>query len=82
MAGAGSETEMRGSPLTRWLRLGETDLRRLARQLSQREATSRLTTQLCCAGNRLRRVEVCAVPVPDGEHPCWGFTVSALPRLN
>jgi PAS domain-containing protein len=82
MAGAGSETEMRGSPLTRWLRLGETDLRRLAEQLSQREATSHLTTQLCRAGNRSRRVEVCAVPVPEGEHTWWGFTVSELPRLN
>jgi PAS domain-containing protein len=82
MAGAGSETEMRGSRLTRWLRLQETDLRRLAQQLSQRQATSHLTTQLCCAANRSRRVEVCAVPVPDGEHTWWGFTVSELPRLN
>jgi PAS domain-containing protein len=82
MAGAGSETEMRGSPLTRWLRLGETDLRRLGQQLSQRVATSHVTTQLCCAGTRWRRVEVCAVPVPDGEHTWWGFTVSELPRLN
>jgi PAS domain-containing protein len=82
MAGAGSEAKMRGSPLTRWLRLGETDLRRLAEQLSQREASSHLTTQLCCAGNGSRRVEVCAVPVPDGEHTWWGFTVSELPRLN
>jgi PAS domain-containing protein len=82
MAGAGSETHMRGSPLTRWLRLGETDLRRLAQQLAQREATSHLTTHLCCAGNRSRRVEVCAVPVPDGQYTRWGFTVSELPRLN
>lgn len=82
MAGVSSEPELRGSPLTRWLRLSQTDLGQLARQLSEREATSRLTTQLCSTGRRSRRVEVCAVPVPDGEHTWWGFTVSELPRLN
>lgn len=82
MAGVNSEAEVRGSPLTRWLRLSATDLAQLAQQLSEREATSRITTQLCPAGNRSRRVELCAVPVADGEHTWWGFTVSELPRLN
>ncbi len=82
MAGVNSEAEVRGSPLTRWLRLSEADLGQLAQQLSAREATSRVTTQLCSAGNRSRRVELCAIPVADGEHTWWGFTVSELPRLN
>jgi PAS domain-containing protein len=82
MAGVNSEAEVRGSPLTRWLRLSETDLGQLAQQLSERQSTGRLTTQLCSAGSRSRRVEICAVPVPEGEHTWWGFTVSVLPRLN
>jgi PAS domain-containing protein len=82
MAGIHSESEVRGSPLTRWLRLSEADLGQLAQQLSDRQSTGRLTTQLCSGGSRARRVEICAVPVPDGEHTWWGFTVSELPRLN
>lgn len=82
MAGVDSEAEVRGSPLARWLQLSATDLTRFRRQLSQREAAGRLTTQLCSPRNPSRRVEVCAVPVPDGEHTWWGFTVSDLPRLN
>ncbi len=82
MAGVNSEAEVRGIPLTRWLCLSETNLAQLSQQLAAREATSRLTTQLCSPGNRSRRVELCAVPVPDGEHTWWGFTLSELPLLN
>lgn len=82
MAGVESEAEMRGSPLARWLNLSAMDLDRLAQQLSQREATTRLTSDLCSARSPPRRVEICAVPVPDGEHTWWGFTISHLPRLN
>jgi hypothetical protein len=82
MAGVNAEAEMRGSPLTRWLRLSQADLGQLAQQLSERQSTRHLTTQLCSTGSRSRRVEICAVPVPEAEHAWWGFTVSQLPRLN
>jgi PAS domain-containing protein len=77
-----SAAEVHGSSLLRWLRLTDEDLARLSTQLSQREAATLLTTQLCPAINSPRRVEICAIPVPDAGNRCWGFTVRDLPRLN
>jgi len=82
MVEAGSAAEVRGSSLLGWLRLTEEDLSRLRAQLTQREAATLLTTQLCPVGKRPRRVEVCAIPVPDAVNQCWGFTIRNLPRLN
>lgn len=82
---------VRGTSLTRWLKLNDADLSSFQAQLSQRRAVSTLTTHLrsACAiadargrpGN-LRRVDLCAVAVPDGPRTCWGFSVRELPRLN
>jgi nitrogen-specific signal transduction histidine kinase len=82
MVGAESHVDVCGNVLTRWLRLTDADLSQLRVQLSQRQAATVLTAQLCPARGRPRRVEVCAVPVPDGHNTCWGFTVRNLPRLN
>ena len=82
MAGAESHADVCGNVLTRWLRLTDVDVSQLRVQLSQRQATTVLTAQLCPSRGRPRRVEVCAVPVPDGHNTCWGFTVRNPPRLN
>lgn len=70
-----------GSSLLRWLALTAADLSRFRLQLARRQAVSLLTTQLC-ALRYPRRVEVCAVAVPDGVDTCWGFSVCELPRIN
>jgi PAS domain-containing protein len=82
MAGVRSPAEVRGSSLLEWLQLTEEDLSGLRAHQSQRAAATLLTTELCPAGRRPRRVEICAIPVPDGVNQCWGFTVRDLPRLN
>jgi len=82
----GSAGDIRGSSLLRWLQLTDQDLSRLRTQLSLREAVTLLTAQLCPegkgTGKGARPVEICAIPVPDGGHECWGFTVRNLPRPN
>ena len=84
MVGAELQDDVRGNPLTRWLRLTEVDLARLHAHSIQRQATALLTVELCPTGKRARRVEVCAVPVADDHthNSYWGFTVDFLPRLN
>jgi PAS domain-containing protein len=83
MVGMRTEDDVRGTSLARWLRLSTADLVRLNRQRSQRQATSLITTTLLCfACDAQRRVELCAVPVPDGPDTCWGFALQLLPRLN
>jgi len=83
MVGARREDEVRGTSLVRWLLLTAADLARLQSQRSQRQAVSLITaTFLFPARDAGRRVEVCAVPVPDGPDTCWGFTLQGLPRLN
>jgi PAS domain-containing protein len=83
MAGARFENELCGTSLARWLRLTPADRARLTRERAQRQAASLITTTLIPAGrNTPRQVELCAIPVPDGPDPCWGFTVHPLPRLN
>jgi PAS domain-containing protein len=74
--------QMRGRSLVRWLQLSGGDLARLRDQMSRRQATSFLTTQLRAEGDVSLQVEVCAVAVPDGQLACWAFTVRELPRLN
>jgi PAS domain-containing protein len=77
-----SSAAVRGSSLLQWLTLTQEDLARLGLQLSQRQAVAQLKTRLNPRDHIARDVEVCAIPVPDGPDPCWGFSVSELPRLN
>jgi PAS domain-containing protein len=82
MVGLPALDQVRGKSLARWLALSDTDLARLRDQMSQRQASSIMTAGLRSEHNLLREVEVCAVAVPDGQLPCWGFTLRELPRLN
>jgi len=82
MVGLKSQTDMRGSPLARWLKLSAQNLSHLQAQMSRRQAVALLTTHLCLDRKSTRRVEVCAVAVPDNQNMCWGFSIRELPLLN
>jgi PAS domain-containing protein len=77
-----SQADVIGESLARWLRLSEADFLRLRRQLVLRHAASLLCTHVRSDSLRPRRVEVCAIAVPDGAHSCWGFGIRELARLN
>jgi PAS domain-containing protein len=82
MAGAEAQGEILGNSLLRWLLLTALDIERLSERLSQRQAAELVATVMRPNQGNPRQVEVCAVPVPDGIHTRWGFTVRMLPRLN
>ncbi|MDP9089086.1 MAG: PAS domain-containing protein [Pseudomonadota bacterium] len=82
MIDAHSPGDVRGSSILRWLRFSAADLSRLSVRLSQRRAADLLTTVLYPNHGLPQKVEVCAVPVPDGLNTQWGLTVRQLPRLN
>jgi PAS domain-containing protein len=82
MIKAHSQAAVRGSSILRWLRFEAADLSQLSARLSQRQSAHMLTTVLHPNFGLPQRVEVCAVPVPDGLNTQWGFTLRHLPRLN
>jgi PAS domain-containing protein len=73
--------EIRGSSLTRWLGLTESDLQQLQRQMQRRQAATVLVTTLHAVATA-RPVEVTAIAVPDERHPCWGFTLDEVGSRN
>jgi PAS domain-containing protein len=75
-------TQFLGKSLVRWLEFSEGDLAQLRHQMLKRQATTTMMARLRTERDLRREVEVCAVAVPDGEVPCWGFTIRELPRLN
>jgi len=77
-----SQSDVIGESLGRWLRLSDADFLRLNRQLLLRHAASLLCTHVRSDPFRPRRVEVCAIAVPDGANSCWGFGIRELARLN
>lgn len=82
MIKAQSPGHVSGCSILRWLRFSAADLSRLSARLSQRHAADLMTTVLYPNHGLPQRVEVCAVPVPDGLNTQWGFTIRHLPRLN
>jgi PAS domain-containing protein len=78
---AASLPEIQGEALTAWLQFTPHDLRQLSEQMQQRGAVSEFAVRSLEPG-RAREFDVCAVAVPDGPHPCWGFTFHPRPALN
>jgi nitrogen-specific signal transduction histidine kinase len=78
----GSLSEIRGEALTAWLNFTPHDLRHLSEQMRQRGAVSEFAVCSAPGLRNVREFEVCAVAVPDGPHPCWGFSLRPRPALN
>jgi PAS domain-containing protein len=77
-----SHADVRGASLLRWLALSDEDLLKLRMQLLERQAVTRLTSQLSSRRGDPRPVEVYAVAVPAGGETCWGFSVCERTRFN
>ena len=77
-----SPEEMRGAPLTRWLTLSDDHLTDLHQQRLNRHAVGELNTTLRTQQDAVRRVEVSAIAVPDGQQTWWGFCVREVARLH
>jgi transcriptional regulator PpsR len=66
---------VRDQPLDRWLGRPGIDFALMANQLREHGSLRTYATTLQGdLGSRLE-VEICAVAVPDGEQPCYGFTL-------
>lgn len=79
---AGALPEIQGEPLTAWLKFTPSDLRYLSEQMQQRRAVTEFVVRSAPGPRGVREFEVCAVAVPDGPHPCWGFSLCPRPALN
>jgi nitrogen-specific signal transduction histidine kinase len=82
MIKVGATAELYGTSVLHWLKFSEADLTRLRDQVADHQAVALLTTHLCPVRQPRRRVEVCAIPVPEDRQTSWGFTVRELPNLN
>jgi len=82
MISIGSQDNLRGSSLARWLDLTVAEVAALQMQLCQRQAVTRLRSSLRCPRKGVRDVEVHAIAVPDEHETCWGFSVNLLRLLN
>lgn len=58
-----------------WLHFTAAQLKALGTQLAERQAVTFMTTALRSNIGLNMTVDVRAVAVPDGDFPCWGFTV-------
>ncbi|MGF1456778.1 MAG: transcriptional regulator PpsR [Alphaproteobacteria bacterium] len=70
-----SEEHARGEPLHRFIGRSEVDLNVLVSNLRQHGAVRQFNTVLRSAFGSTDDAEVSAVSVPEGEVPCFGFTI-------
>jgi PAS domain-containing protein len=82
MIEAGCLEDLRSHSLQRWLEFTTTDSDRLQAQMCQRRAVTVLDTTLRSERGSTRHVKVRAIAVPDGQSPCWGFSICARLPMN
>ncbi len=75
-----TEEQVRGEPLERWLGREETEAAALFATLGQHGSVRHFATSLRGEYGGLEDVEVAAVSVAGGGHPCLGFTIRGTPR--
>lgn len=75
-----SEEQARGEMLDKWLGRGGVDFKVLLSNLRQHGTVRLFATQLRGDFGSSAEVEISAVSVPDGEHPCLGFTIRDVGR--
>ncbi|WP_336485360.1 transcriptional regulator PpsR [Methylobacterium nigriterrae] len=80
LAQLATEEQARGEPLDRWLGREETEAAALFATLTEHGAVRHYATSLRGELGSVEAVEVAAVSVAQGEHPCLGFTIRGAPR--
>ncbi|WP_018260066.1 transcriptional regulator PpsR [Methylobacterium sp. WSM2598] len=75
-----TEHQAKGEPLDRWLGREGTEINALFSTLVEHGSVRHFATVVRGEFGAVEEVEVAAVSVPGGEHPCLGFTLRSLPR--
>lgn len=75
-----TEEQVRGQPLETWLGREESEASALFATLAQHGLVRHFPTHIRGAYGGVEDVEVAAVSVTGGSHPCLGFTLRATPR--
>lgn len=76
----GSEEQVRGEPLDRWLGRAGVDTNLLFNSLSEKGAVRQFQTVMRGQFGTLEDVEVSGVAVPEGSQPCFGFSIRRVAR--
>jgi transcriptional regulator PpsR len=78
-----SDEQARGESLERWVGQSGVDFKVLVSNLLQHGSVRLFATTLRGEHDSTAEVEISAVSVPHGEHPCMGFTIRNIgKRLN
>lgn len=75
MAQLATAEQVQGESLERWLGRPGVDFGLLSAHLREHNTLRLFATTLRGEYGSTTEVEICAVAVPDGEHPCLGFTI-------
>jgi transcriptional regulator PpsR len=78
LAELASEEQARGEQLDRWLGRPGVDLDALIANLREHSSVRHFNTILRGEYGASEEVEISAVSVPSGEHPCYGFTIRII----
>lgn len=82
LAQLGTEVQAKGQPLDRWLGRSGVDLDVLTVNLREHGSVRHFSTVLRGEYGTTEDVEVSAVSVPEGETPCYGFTMRNVGRRS
>ncbi len=80
LAELASEEQARGEPLDRWVGRPGVDLETLIATMREHGSVRHFSTIMRGEYGANEEVEVSAVSVPTGEHPCYGFTIRSVGR--
>jgi transcriptional regulator PpsR len=75
-----SEEQVRGELIDRWLGRPGVDIVLIANRLTELGAIRQLPTILRGQYGTTEDVEISGVSVPDGDQPCFGFTIRRMAR--
>ena len=78
LAELANEEQARGEQLDRWVGRPGVDLTALIANLREHSSVRHFNTILRGEYGASEEVEISAVSVPSGEHPCYGFTIRII----
>jgi transcriptional regulator PpsR len=80
LAQLATEEQARGEPLDRWLGRSSIDFNVLLVSLREHGSVRQFGTVLRGEYGSTEQVEISAVAVPNGDQPCYGFTIRPIGR--
>jgi len=80
LAQLATEQQARGEPLDRWLGRSSIDFNVMIVSLREHGSVRQFGTVLRGEYGSTEQVEISAVAVPNGEQPCYGFTIRPIIR--